>query len=76
MCLFTKQMHDSGGVHRQLQFAALSHNLFLFDFFSLTGDTYTFPAGPEPLRFAHKALLLSHRALHVIIVSLCGRRLL
>lgn len=73
LCLYvslSKQMHDLGTVHEQLQFATLSHNLFLSDFFSLTGDTYALPAGLNPLWFAHKALLESHRALHVIIVSL------
>lgn len=75
MCLFTKLMHSSDMVDGQLQFTTLSNITSLsliISFHWLTGDTYTLPAEHKPLHFAHKASLLPHRALHVIIVSLCG----
>lgn len=58
--------------------ASICHITSLFLWFLFTDKlvTPTLPTGPEPLQLAHKASLPSHRALHVIIVCLCGRRLL
>lgn len=67
MCLFQNKCMTQ---ERSMNSFNLPPCHILSDFFSLTGDTYALPAGLNPLWFAHKALLESHRALHVIIVSL------